>query len=188
MVVDPLHRYSNEAKRANLDIYDDFKLKNTFRLYKNISALQGLNVPAVVLPPQVSRNHGCSLVMTYIPGRCWTVRVPSLKFGTSDGIKELLTENQGNNFWLKCSLSRGVIHVIRPLCSLWCENRYELLKNYLVEHDQSDFWKWLVSKAYTQMIEKLESEDNRSLLFFKYVFSVILANINIWNSNLSYLP
>ena len=29
MVVDPKHRYSNESERANLDIYDDLKLKKT---------------------------------------------------------------------------------------------------------------------------------------------------------------
>ena len=28
-----LHRYSNEAKRTNLDIYDDFKLKKPFDLH-----------------------------------------------------------------------------------------------------------------------------------------------------------
>ena len=38
-----LHRYSNEAERANWDIYDDFKLKNnnfgSHSLYNNIAAL-----------------------------------------------------------------------------------------------------------------------------------------------------
>ena len=40
MVVDPWHRYSNAANRA--DFYDDFKLKNPFGLhglYKQISSL-----------------------------------------------------------------------------------------------------------------------------------------------------
>ena len=43
-------RYSNEAERANLDIYDDFKLKITLwslGLYTNISAPQGLGCPDV---------------------------------------------------------------------------------------------------------------------------------------------
>ena len=42
MAVDPKHGHSNEPERANLDIYDDFKLKKPFSphgLYKNISAL-----------------------------------------------------------------------------------------------------------------------------------------------------
>ena len=30
MAVDPEHRCSNEAERANRDIYDDFELKRTF--------------------------------------------------------------------------------------------------------------------------------------------------------------
>ena len=41
MAVDPKHRYSNEAERANWDIYDDFNLKKPFGLhglYQNISA------------------------------------------------------------------------------------------------------------------------------------------------------
>ena len=45
MVVEPYHRYSNEAERANKDIYDDLKLKKTLNLYdfyKNISTLQAL--------------------------------------------------------------------------------------------------------------------------------------------------
>ena len=33
MVLDPKHKYSNEAERADKDIYDDFKLKNTFGLH-----------------------------------------------------------------------------------------------------------------------------------------------------------
>ena len=41
MIVDPKHVYSNEADRANWDIYDDFKLKkNCFQgLYNNMSNL-----------------------------------------------------------------------------------------------------------------------------------------------------
>ena len=41
MAVNPYHRYSNEAGRADQDIYDDFKLRKTFGLYdyENISAL-----------------------------------------------------------------------------------------------------------------------------------------------------
>ena len=42
MVVDQQQRYSNEAERANWDIYDDFKLKKPFGLhglYKHNSAL-----------------------------------------------------------------------------------------------------------------------------------------------------
>ena len=42
MAVDTEHRYSNEAERANWDIYDDFKSKIPFGLhvfYINISAL-----------------------------------------------------------------------------------------------------------------------------------------------------
>ena len=41
MVVDPYHRYSNEAERSNHEIYDDFKLKIIFGLKsfnKNVSA------------------------------------------------------------------------------------------------------------------------------------------------------
>ena len=35
MAVDPSQRYSNESKRVNKDIYDDFKLKkNLHGLYK----------------------------------------------------------------------------------------------------------------------------------------------------------
>ena len=33
VVVDPLHRYSNESERTNQDIYDDFKLKKPFDLH-----------------------------------------------------------------------------------------------------------------------------------------------------------
>ena len=44
MAIDPQrHRYSNEAERANQDIYDDFKWKKLFGfygLYINNSALQ----------------------------------------------------------------------------------------------------------------------------------------------------
>ena len=43
MAADPYHSYSNEAERANEDIYDDFNLKKIIfclhRLYKNISAI-----------------------------------------------------------------------------------------------------------------------------------------------------
>ena len=42
MVIDPYHRYSNEAERANQAIYDNFKLKKhvcLHGLYKSISAL-----------------------------------------------------------------------------------------------------------------------------------------------------
>ena len=35
--VDPKHRYINVAERDNQPIYDDFKLKKTLGLYKNIS-------------------------------------------------------------------------------------------------------------------------------------------------------
>ena len=44
MAADPQLRYSNEVKRADQDIYDDFKLKKPFGLhdlYKNyVSALR----------------------------------------------------------------------------------------------------------------------------------------------------
>ena len=46
MAVNPKHRYSNEAERANQGIYDDIKLKITTlcSLYKkNILVLEGLN-------------------------------------------------------------------------------------------------------------------------------------------------
>ena len=33
MAVDSWHMYSNEAERANLDIYDDLKLKNPFSFH-----------------------------------------------------------------------------------------------------------------------------------------------------------
>ena len=33
MAIDPEHRYSNEAERANQGIYDDFKLKKLFGLH-----------------------------------------------------------------------------------------------------------------------------------------------------------
>ena len=42
MTVDPAHRYSNEAERADQDIYDNVKLKKPFGYHgrcKNISAL-----------------------------------------------------------------------------------------------------------------------------------------------------
>ena len=43
MVVDPLHRYSNEQEKNNLDIYDNyFKFKKRFGLhglYRNTTAL-----------------------------------------------------------------------------------------------------------------------------------------------------
>ena len=43
MTVYPLYRYSNETERANVDIYDDLKLKKqTFSLHglnKKVSAL-----------------------------------------------------------------------------------------------------------------------------------------------------
>ena len=45
MTVDPQWKYPTELERANLFIYDDFKLKKTFslhRLHKNNSALKGL--------------------------------------------------------------------------------------------------------------------------------------------------
>ena len=44
MVVDPSHRYSSEAERANKDIYDNCKLKKPFGLhdlYKINSVLLG---------------------------------------------------------------------------------------------------------------------------------------------------
>ena len=46
MAVDPQHRYSNEAERANYVIYNDFKLKKPFGLhglYKKILTLSGLD-------------------------------------------------------------------------------------------------------------------------------------------------
>ena len=33
MAVNTQHRYSNEAERANYDIYDDFKMKMSFGLF-----------------------------------------------------------------------------------------------------------------------------------------------------------
>ena len=42
MTVDPSHRYSNEAERANWNISEDFKLGKPFglhSLYKNIPAV-----------------------------------------------------------------------------------------------------------------------------------------------------
>ena len=33
MAVDPCHRHSNESEKANLEIYDDFKLKKNFGLH-----------------------------------------------------------------------------------------------------------------------------------------------------------
>ena len=33
MTVDPYHGYSNESERANLDIYDGFKLKKLFSIH-----------------------------------------------------------------------------------------------------------------------------------------------------------
>ena len=42
MVIDPWHRNSNEAERANEDIYDDFKIKKPFGFHglkKNNSSL-----------------------------------------------------------------------------------------------------------------------------------------------------
>ena len=46
MAVCPKQRYPNEAKRANYDIYDDFKLKN------NISSLvYGLCTHILALQP-----------------------------------------------------------------------------------------------------------------------------------------
>ena len=44
--VEPRHRYSNVSERGEKNIYDDFKLKKSFRLhglYKILSALCGLN-------------------------------------------------------------------------------------------------------------------------------------------------
>ena len=52
MAVDPYHRYSNEAERANEDIYDDFKLKKPFGLHglcKDNSALYGLKIRTLTL-------------------------------------------------------------------------------------------------------------------------------------------
>ena len=46
MAVNPLYRYSNEAERANRDIYEDFKLGKTLRFpwfIQNNSAFKGLN-------------------------------------------------------------------------------------------------------------------------------------------------
>ena len=41
MAVDPQNRYSNEAERVDLDIYNDFKYKKRryFDLFDHISAL-----------------------------------------------------------------------------------------------------------------------------------------------------
>ena len=48
MAVETEHRYSNEAERANYDIYDDFKLKKNplfFRfIKKNILVPYGLKI------------------------------------------------------------------------------------------------------------------------------------------------
>ena len=51
MAVDPLNRYSKESERANLDIYDGFKLKKPFwspMFFIKKSAFDGLRLLATM--------------------------------------------------------------------------------------------------------------------------------------------
>ena len=55
------HNNSNEAERANQDIYDDLKLKKPFGLhdlYKINSALQGLNIVSLYKYAAVNSTVG----------------------------------------------------------------------------------------------------------------------------------
>ena len=51
MAVDPWHRYSNETERANLYIYDDFKLENplfSMAYIKKVSVIEVNNYTSVI--------------------------------------------------------------------------------------------------------------------------------------------
>ena len=47
MVVDPQHRYSNEAERANEDIYDNFKSKKKLKF--GLDAVKSIYIQSIVL-------------------------------------------------------------------------------------------------------------------------------------------